>query len=72
MPTSGRPSLAYEKLLLEMTLSWFIVAAHLKADKDKNYSAFLAKPAGVLAAAYTASTLVAVILIINLTIFNLL
>ncbi|CAD6225945.1 GSCOCG00005804001-RA-CDS, partial [Cotesia congregata] len=59
MPTSGRPSLAYEKLLLEMTLSWFIVAAHLKADKDKNYSAFLAKPAGVLAAAYTASTLVA-------------
>ncbi|XP_057334205.1 neurogenic protein big brain-like [Microplitis mediator] len=59
LPPNGRSILAHEKLFLEITLSWFIVAAHLKADPAKNYSAFLATPASVLAAAYTASTLVA-------------
>ena len=59
----GRFGGSIETLLVEMSLSAFVVLAHLSADSSKNLPAGMtAKPAGVLAAAYTAATLVSVIL----------
>ncbi|XP_043284211.1 neurogenic protein big brain [Venturia canescens] len=60
MPTSGRLGGPIEKLLVETALSVFIVLAHLASDLSRNHLPAMvsAKPAGVLAAAYTAATLV--------------
>lgn len=61
MPHNIRtPGQAMEKLLIETSLSILIILAHLASDPAKITSVFQTKPAGVLAAAYTAATLVKV------------
>ncbi|XP_034938556.1 neurogenic protein big brain [Chelonus insularis] len=57
-PQNARLGGAVEKLLVEMALSILIVMAHLSADPAKTSQIFLSKSAGVLAASYTAATLV--------------
>ncbi|XP_063976979.1 neurogenic protein big brain [Diachasmimorpha longicaudata] len=58
--STGRLSGSIEKLLLEKTLSVFIVLAHLNCDSSKNLmGSITSRPAAVLAATYTAATLVA-------------
>lgn len=65
MPNNtGRLSGCVEKLLVEMALSVLIVLAHLNCDTAKYLMGSISsRPAGVLAAAYTAATLVSVRLI---------
>lgn len=64
MPTSGRLGGPIEKLLVECSLTVFIVLAHFASDISKNQLSTMvsARSAGVLAAAYTAATLVSVII----------
>lgn len=53
-------------LLIEMSLSVLIVLAYLKCESVKKIAVLgSSKPAGVLAAAYTAATLVSVSIKIN-------
>ncbi|KAK0161577.1 hypothetical protein PV327_010034 [Microctonus hyperodae] len=58
MPSSTRSGIAVEKLLVEMALSIFVVLAHFAANLPKSPSILSTRSAGVLAAAYTAATLV--------------
>lgn len=57
----GRLGGPIERLLVELTLSVLIVLAHFTSESSKALSTSISsKPAGVLAAAYTAATLVSV------------
>ncbi|KAK0091158.1 hypothetical protein PV326_003660 [Microctonus aethiopoides] len=58
MPSNTRSGIAVEKLLVEMALSILIVLAHFAANLPKLPSILSTRSAGVLAAAYTAATLV--------------
>ncbi|XP_003699287.3 MIP channel family protein big brain isoform X1 [Megachile rotundata] len=59
LTSPGRLGGAIERLLVELALSVLIVLAHFTSESSKTLpSSISSKPAGVLAAAYTAATLV--------------
>lgn len=71
LTSAGRLGGTVEKFLVEMALSILVVLAHLSADSaSKLSSAISAKPVAVLAAAYTAATLVSVIIINHTNTFD--